>query len=244
MAAMKFGRLILLGTINLMLSIFIGCKKDPNARIDKLENTSAFKEIVLDDAFDLTIYQDSVYSIEINAHEDFIEEIEYTIVDSVLNIQNNSGKRWRNPETNKISITIHCDRPRLIQANESCFIKTGNPIVSNELGLVVYGKLNQADLELNGNVFYFWNNHPCGGKLILRGKTDQLKLWSFAIMQVDASSCESRYGLVENFSKGYCKVNISEKLDYSLQGEGNILLKGNPTLQLLKQTSTGSLIRE
>jgi hypothetical protein len=39
-------------------------------------------------------------------------------------------------------------------------------------------------------------------------------------------------------------VNISEKLDYSLQGEGNILLKGNPTLQLLKQTSTGSLIRE
>ena len=244
MAAMKFGRLILLGTINLMLSLFIGCKKDPNARIDKLENTSAFKEIVLDDAFDLTIYQDSVYSIEINAHEDFIEEIEYTIVDSVLNIQNNSGQRWRNPETNKISITIHCERPRLIQANESCFIKTGNPIVSNELGLVVYGKLNQADLELNGNVFYFWNNHPCGGKLILRGKTDQLKLWSFAIMQVDASSCEIRYGLVENFSKGDCKVNISEKLDYSLQGEGNIQLKGNPTLQLLKQTSTGSLIRE
>ena len=244
MAEMKFGNLILFGIISLIVSFFIGCKKDPNARVIRRENTSAFKEIVLDDAFDLTIYQDSVYSIEINAHEDFIEEIKYTIADSVLTIQNNSGKRWRNPETKQVSINIHCDRPRLIQANESCFIKTGNPIVSNELGLVVYGKLNQADLELNGNVFYFWNNHPCGGKLILRGKTDQLKLWSFAIMQVDASSCESRYGLVENFSKGDCKVNISEKLDYSLQGEGNILLKGNPALQLLKQTSTGSLIRE
>jgi hypothetical protein len=63
-------------------------------------------------------------------------------------------------------------------------------------------------------------------------------------MQVDASLCESRYGLVENFSKGDCEVYVTEKLDYSLQGEGNIRLKGNPTLQLLKQTSTGSLIRE
>lgn len=244
MAAMKSGKLILLGINTLILSFMMGCKKDPDARVIKQEITAAFKEIVLNDAFDLIIYQDSVFSIEIDAHEDFIENIEYTIADSILSIQNNSGKRWRNPETNKVSITIHCDKPRLIRANESCFIKTGNPIVSNEFGLVVYGKLNQADLELGGNVFYFWNNHPCGGKLKLRGKTDQLKLWSFAIMQVDASLCESRYGLVENFSKGDCEVHVTEKLDYSLQGEGNIRLKGNPALQLLKQTSTGSLIRE
>ncbi len=227
-----------------LLIAISGCSEDSNLNGKIKYDLPAFKEIELNDAFDVYLYQDSIYSIEIEANEDFINAVEYSVKDSVLTVDYASGKRWRKPEINKVKLTIRGNKPKKLQANESCFIKTGNPIVSNEFGLVVYGKLNQADLELGGNVFYFWNNHPCGGKLKLSGKTDQLKLWSFAIMQIDARSCESRYGLVENFSKGDCEVYITEKLDYSLQGEGNIRLKGNPELQLLKQASTGILIQE
>lgn len=237
----EFGKIILWIGLLLCLS---NCKKDNNSVQIIKSDLSAFKEIELNDAFDVELFQDSVFSIEIEANEEFIKAVEYSIQDSVLKVDYASGKRWRNPEINKVKLIIHCDRPRKLQANESCFIRTGNEIVSDEFGLVLFGKLNQADLELGGRVFYYWNNHPCGGKVKLKGKVDQLKLWNFAIMQVDASACESRYGLVENYSKGDCKVHITEKLDYSLVGEGNIILKGNPELQLLQESSSGILIYE
>lgn len=237
----EFGKIIL--GIGLLLCLS-NCKKDNNSVQIIKSDLSAFKEIELNDAFDVELFQDSVFSIEIEANEEFINAVEYSIQDSVLIVDYASGKRWRNPEINKVKLTICCDRPRKLQANESCFVRTGNEIVSDEFGLVLFGKLNQADLELGGRVFYYWNNHPCGGKVKLKGKVDQLKLWNFAIMQVDASACESRYGLVENYSKGDCKVHITEKLDYSLVGEGNIILKGNPELQLLQESSSGILIYE
>lgn len=221
-----------------------GCSEDANLKETVKYDLQAFKEIELNDAFDVYLYQDSIYSIEIEADQDFINSVEYSVKDSVLTVDYASGKRWRNPKINKVKLTIRGNQPRKLQANESCFIRTGNAIVSDEFGLVLFGKLNQAELQLDGRVFYYWNNHPCGGKVKLTGKTDQLKLWNFAIMQVDASGCESRYGLVENYSKGDCKIRVTEKLDYSLQGEGNIRLTGNPQLQMLQQTSTGLLIQE
>jgi hypothetical protein len=237
------------GIVNFILGfglVFLlsNCKKnDGSVEIKKVE-LSAFREIELNDAFDVVLFQDSVFSIQIEANEKFIDAVEYTVQDSILKVDYASGKRWRNPETNKVKLVIRGDRPRKLQANESCFIQTGNKIVSDEFGLVLFGKLNQADLELGGRIFYYWNNHPCGGKVKLTGKVDQLKLWNFAIMQVDASNCESRYGLVENYSKGECKIHITEKLDYSLVGEGNIILNGNPELQLLQENSSGILIFE
>jgi hypothetical protein len=227
-----------------LLLLLSNCKQDDGLVEIKKDELSAFKEIELNDAFDVVLYQDSMFSIQIEANEKFIDAVEYSVQDSVLKVDYASGKRWRNPEINKVKLIIRGDRPRKLQANESCFVRTGNEIVSDEFGLVLFGKLNQADLELGGRVFYYWNNHPCGGKVNLKGKVDQLKLWNFAIMQVDASACESRYGLVENYSKGECKIHITEKLDYSLVGEGNIILKGNPELKLLQENSSGILIYE
>ena len=105
-------------------------------------------------------------------------------------------------------------------------------------------KLNEAVLQLNCTTFYYWNNHPCGGKLTLSGTVQNLRIWNFALMSVEAKDLTAYDALVENSSQGDCEVTVTGKLEYSIKNSGNIYLHGHPPQIVLKEkTSTGELIQ-
>ena len=103
-----------------------------------------------------------------------------------------------------------------------------NPITTYEFGIVLGSKANTADIQVDNEVTYYWNDFPCGGKLTFRGKTGTIKLWNTAIMTVDASALQAEKGFIENNSKGNCIVNLSELLEYQIEGEGDIIVYGQP----------------
>ncbi len=220
------------------------CKKENTEKSVLHDNLPAFDEIELKSVFDVYLIQDTVYSVKVSGNEDMIKNVIIETDNNVIKIKNTTKLKWLRPGDNKIKLYISSDRPKKITAFETCNIQTVNPIISNEFGIILGSKLNQADLELNNNIFYFWNIHPCGGKLTLRGNTNNLKIWNFAIMSVDAVNLSAGYGLISNHSQGDCSVHINDVLDYSIYGEGNINLYGNPgQITLTGQTSSGRLIR-
>lgn len=228
----------------LPILVFVSCTKDNVISGDQII-TPAFSEIVLSSSFDVVLTQDTTYSIRFEAAEVFFGALRYEIKEGVLQVYSEASPRWRNPEAAKPKVYITSNRPRLIKALETCNITSTNPIISDEFGLIMASKLNHADLELNCRIFYYWNNHPCGGRIRLRGQTEQLKIWNYAIMAVDASNCESDYALVENHSKGAVSVWANEKFEYRLSGSGNIELKGNPSIlnEIAPADGSGQLIK-
>jgi hypothetical protein len=127
---------------------------------------------------------------------------------------------------------------------ETCLIETVNPIITEEFGLVIGNKLGMADLELNNDIFYFWNNFPSGGRLTLRGSARDIRIWNYALMTVDASELNTAIALVENHSKGFCKVAVTELLRYAIYGGGNIYLYGDPEKIIIEEVkSEGKLIQ-
>ncbi len=217
-------QIILLCIICLVLS----CKKEIiiKSRILALE---PFEQIELNDAFDVFLTEGNTYSIEIIGDEKMIEYVDLKVENNILAIENKRKVKWISPTKNKIQIYVTSLPLKKITADEGCNIQTLSPITSTEFGLVLTGKSNQANLELNGNTFYYWNNFPTGGKLTLSGKTEVLKIWNFAIMSVDAKNLTSKYAIVENSSKGDCEVTVLNKLEYKISGEGNIQLYGEPS---------------
>ena len=226
-----------------VLSLFISCEKEIiyKSRFVALE---PFEKIELKDNFDLFITEGSTYSIEIIGEEEMVEYIDYKFENSILSIQNNKNAKWISPKKNKIKLYVTSLPLKEIAASEGCNIQTLNPITSLEFGLILKGKSNQANLELNSNTFYYWNFFPTGGKLTLSGKTEILKIWNFAIMSVDAKELTSKYAIIENSSKGDCQVTVLNKLEYSINGEGNIHLYGAP-LEIIANnlSSSGRLIQ-
>jgi len=230
--------------IFLSLFVFASCTKDEVITGEEII-TPAFSEIVLSSSFDVVITQDTTYSIRFEAAEVFFGALQYEVKEGVLYVYSEKSPRWRNPEAAKPKVYITSNRPKLIKALETCNITSTNPIISNEFGLIMASKLNYANLELDCKVFYYWNNHPCGGRIRLWGQTEQLKIWNYAIMAVDASECESDYALVENHSKGIVSVWTNEKFEYRLSGSGNIELKGNPPIlnEITPADGSGQLIK-
>lgn len=207
--------------------LLLGCQKN-NPKVTLTKTFDTFEEIHLNSPFDVQLQEDSTFYIEIIANQKTIEAITFDLSNGVLKIENELSGRFLKPNTNKVTLVIHSKPLKLLQANETCFISTVNPITSLDFGLIMKSKGNFAELELNSKVFYFWNNYPCGGKLTLTGTTEQLKIWSSAIFSVDAKNLVTQYAFVENNSKGNCEVNVSSALEYNIRSEGNIGVYGNP----------------
>ena len=223
----------------------MACRKEEIV-VGELRKTDAFRKIEIDGSFDVVLSQDSVFSVQFESDRVFFDALSYELNDSVLIIHDGKSPRWRNPEAKKPLVRIGGHHLKEIFLRETCYLTTKTPIESEEFGLVAVSKLNMADIEVNCKVFYYWNSHPCGGEIKVRGTTDELKIWNFAIMKVDASACRTRYAWVENSSKADVLVNVQEQIDYAIGGKGNILVQGNPAklVELKPATDEGRLILE
>lgn len=228
----------------LLLILVSSCQKrmEPGVINVALEE---FDTLTLNSVFNVELIQGTTNSISIEGAEKIIEKVDFNIENNTLTLLNNFKGNWIYPKKNKITVKLTVNNLSRINANETCNIRTLNTLTGNEIGLVMTSKLNEATFAVDCNSFYFWNNFPCGGKINLSGTTNELKLWNVALMSVDAKNLVSNVVSIENSSKGDCRINCIQKLTYSIKGEGNIYLSGDPTeLLKIEETSTGKLIYE
>ena len=228
-----------------LLVAFIGinsCKKSmDSAFIEK--SLEEFDTVTFNSSFEVFLIQGTENKIKIEGAERIIDNIDFTIKNNTLTLENSFKHGWLHPSKNKVKVYLTVNQLSRINANETCKIQSVNTLIGNEIGLVFTGKLNEATLDLNCNTFYYWNNFPCGGKVTLSGNTNELKIWNVALMAIDAQNLVSNYILVNNASKGDCKITCLQTLDYSITGEGNIYVSGNPsTIIKTEESSTGKLI--
>lgn len=226
---------IVLAVVIALLSV--SCKKQ--GQVTTEHELSEFDTLVFSDVFDVTLIQDSVNHIKVIGTEKFVGHVQWEISNNTLTIKNEGKYKWLNPSTNKIKLEITVNDLAKIVANETCNISTQHVLHANELGLVLKSKLNHASLNVDCNTFYYWNNFPCGGSVALQGTCHTLKLWNYALMQINARQLETKITEVENTSKGDIHVWCTDSLSYKINGTGNIYLHGNPTY-LLNHLGSGS----
>jgi len=207
------------------------------------EVTGSFEILTLDDRFDVILTQDTIESILISGDPKMIRKVDWHIENKELHIESSFKNAWMKPGKNRITLHISVKNLKRINVNQTCDISCSNELTCPELGIITTGKMSVANLKLNCNSFYTWNNFPCGGKLTLSGSVNQLKLWNYALMQIDAIDLTSNEAYIENYSKGSIKTTITNALTYKINGEGDIYLQGNPpTIVKISEENTGKLV--
>lgn len=202
-----------------------------------------FDTLVFNSVFDVEIIQGNENSIQLEGATKILEKVDLTIQNNTLTIENNYKNAWLRPEKSRVKVIVTTNGLNLILANETCNIKTLNQLTGDEIGVILKSKLNEATVDVNCKTFFFWNNFPTGGKLTVNGTVNEIKLWNCALMTVDALNCQANSAIVENSSKGDCKVNCGQKLTYKIEGEGNIYVTGGPLqYEKVEVTSSGQLI--
>lgn len=236
-------RILILLIVGLPL-FFISCKKTMEQQTI-YKSLEEFDTLTMNSVFNVELIQGTENSISIEGAQKIIEKVDVKIINNTLTLVNNFKGNWIYPKKNKVKIVLTVNGLSRINANETCNIKTLNTLIGDEIGLVMTSKLNEASLDVNCNSFFYWNNFPCGGKIILSGTTNELKIWNVALMSVDAKALTANVAMIDNASKGSCRITSLQKLTYKINGEGNIYLSGNPPEVIeLESNSTGELIHE
>ena len=212
------------------LLLLFSCKK--HEPITTEHSVSEFDTLVLSDVFDVNLIQGTENSVKITGSKQFIDDVSWENKDNTLTFHNNANHKWLNPKTNKITLEITVNGLSKIVANETCTITSTNTLIADELGLILKSKLNHAALDISCNTFYYWNNFPCGGTVDLRGNCQTLKVWNYALMQINASELHASTALIENYSKGDVRVWCTDTISYKINGSGGIRVKGSPSTQL------------
>lgn len=211
----------------LLLFLFAQCAKEK--KIETLHVSLAeFDTLTINSVFDVYLIQGESNHITMEGNPKILEKVRAEVSDNTLNVYNDFDGKWLYPSHNRIKLTITTNGLTRINSGETSNIQTLNTLIGNEIGIVMTSKLNQATLDINCNSFYFWNNFPCGGKLTLRGNTHELKIWSVALMTIDAQALVADVATLENKSKGDITANVTQYVHYLIGGTGNIHLWGNP----------------
>lgn len=222
--------------------LLASCKKED--AITRTETPGAFHSIELNSSFEVYLQEDSTFYIELIGAEEFVNAVQVSVTDSVLTLFTDASNKWTHPEDNKVQVIVHARPLKLVTANETCLVQTVNPITSDEFGLVLKSKSNEAHLDLDCAEFYYWNNFPTGGIVSLHGQVHGLKIWNTAIMTVDARDLIAQYAWVENNAKNDCIVTVTQQISYKIGEQGNIHLYGSPVyVEEEEHTGSGALIK-
>jgi hypothetical protein len=212
----------------LLALLFVRCNKEKPTETVQI-SLSEFDTLTLNSVFDVYLIQGDSNFVTLEGNPKVIEKVRAEVTNNTLNVYNDFSGKWLHPSNNRIKLTITTNGLTRINSGETCNIQTLNTLTGNEIGIVMTSKLNQATLDINCNSFYFWNNFPCGGKLTLRGNTHELKIWSVALMAVDAKDLTADIATLENKSKGDISATVTQFVHYKIGGSGNIQLWGHPT---------------
>jgi Putative auto-transporter adhesin, head GIN domain len=222
--------------------LITGCAKLKND-ITKSVPLEAFNEIEIGASFEIELRESTNYNIEISGSEYFAEKVTFAVVDSVLTLNTDAKGKWLHPKKNKIKLIIDCPALKKCTAYETCNLKTLNPITTHEFGYIAGGKLNTANIEVNNDVCYFWNNSPCGGTITFSGTCNEFKSWGNSLISVNAKNLATSYAYIENKSKNDVLLTVTGILQYAITGKGNIQVFGQPAVvDLITDTGDGQLI--
>ncbi len=233
------------------LILLISCKKDASVYcfLNAGKQTSFnvmlddFDTIRINDMFEVHLKQDSFYSIEVFGYEAMINAVSFDINNANLSLDNSMKCRWTKPQKNKVKIIITYQDINQIILEKTCVIRSINPISGDKTGFILKDKLQDIHLELDLNHFYFWNQSPCGGEIVLEGRADKFMFWSTALLRVDASQLNASTVIMETNSRADSYVRATNTLECRIRHLGNVYYYGNPNEIILKIEGEGQLIK-
>ncbi len=179
------------------------------------------------------IEQGNSYKVDIQADEKTREKIKLELEGNELQIGCKSGSRIESPVV--INITVETLNAVSVAGSSDVFVEKTFTTDKMELSVAGSGSMEFGDLkteDLSGSI-------AGSGSLKLAGGQEKGGE-SFSIAgsgNVDAVAYSASEGTVEIAGSGNCRINVSEKLNVSVAGSGDVFYKGKP---VVKSETAGS----
>ncbi len=212
--------------------------------VTKEIEVSYFKEIYVNDIFEIYLTQSDECKIEAKGGSNLLPNLEFNVDENKkLTISDNNKTRWSR-DYDKIELHISVDTLNFLRLNEPCKVITQNSLTTINFNIWSIADYAEYDLNLDGVNFYFVNSGTSGGVLNLNGKVTNFTFWARASFKVDAKNLIADNITVKNESIGDCSVYINKYLSVEILRDGKVYYKGNPeTIEYVNDKAREQLIK-
>jgi len=215
----------------LFLFIFFSCDDalfDKGPVVTKQIETDDFREIYVEDIFDIYLLQDTMCKISVKGGSNVISNIHFEVdADGKLTISDSNTNRWsRDYERSELYISV--DTLYFLRLNQPSYVYCVDTLITPELKIFSIADYTDIHVKLNCNNCYVVNSGTSGGYISIEGNTNSFSFWARAALRIDALNFASKYVTVESESIGDCKVNVSKQLSVEILNSGDVFYTGNP----------------
>ena len=212
--------------------------------ITKNIEISDFKEIHVNDIFEINLIQDTVCKIEVIAGSNLIPNLEFKVdEDKKLSINDNNTSRWSR-DYDKIELNISVDTLWFLRLNSSSKIVSQNTLITPELRIMSITDYSEIDIKLKCDNCYIVNSETSGGIINLNGETNSFTVWARASLQINAEKFMANYVTVKTESIGDCYINVNKELSVEVFRSGYVYYIGDPyKIEYINEEAKEQLIK-
>ncbi len=201
------------------------CERGEGPLVSEVINIDDFTGIELDIAADIYLTQGSEFSVEVEAQENILNELELDVQGSVLEIDFDDCVR------NHDDINFYITMPELrkLSIKGSGQITTENFFTVNDLELKISGS---GDIDMGVNADDIEVDISGSGKIFMEGSADKFDT------KISGSGDIKSFDLLANkvdvriSGSGDAEVNVVDKLDIKITGSGDVYYRGNPEVNV------------
>jgi hypothetical protein len=204
------------------------CFKGSGPTVTSVRQPGAFHNLKVFSKMNVIIKQGPEHLVEITAGRNLIGNIETTIENGTLSIDNRNTCNFVRGYKREISIVVTAPNIRRAENHgvgpmtiDRSFVQDTLLLRAESSGDVyVYGAYKEIRTSSHGN-----------GDMYLNASCNSLFVFSFGTNFTFADSLQvTESAFLHTFSIGDCSINARtlKKLSYSIQGDGNIYYKGSP----------------
>ncbi|MBK7183583.1 MAG: DUF2807 domain-containing protein [Bacteroidetes bacterium] len=203
------------------------CIKRTGKIIQEKRTLGEFTKVEAEDNLNVYITQDSVQEVMIEAGENLVPLIETELQGGTLFIRNKNRCNWTRSYDKPLNVYLTMPKIEYITNSGTATLRSLNTITQATFDIETK---NSGDIELTVNNTNIISHIFGSGDVILKGTTNQHYCDIGGTAYLYCKDLNSTYTYIHTFTIGPSEVKATGTLDCKIDGKGNVLCYGNPSL--------------
>ena len=199
-----------------------------------------FNQIKVDGNFEVRLIQDSSYTIEVTAGENFVGQILTKVEDGVLILEEEITCKFMRDQDRVYSVQVHCGTINRIEHFSGKGLR-GENISSSRLEIDKWAGGGDLILDLKCDSV-FGRIHAGSGDLSLSGRTGFGYFYQRGYGFIRNRNLEITHAFVDKGGTGDCTLSVDQNIDVEFNSYGNLHIYGNSVVNTLNKKGSGSII--
>jgi hypothetical protein len=218
------------------------CLKGTGSMVKEKRSVDNFTIIEVHKNIFVTIIQDTVTFVEVEAGKNLLPLIKTDVRSGLLYITNDNTCNWVRSYEKEIHVYVHVKNLFEISSYSGRDITSSNTITSPVLFVHNFFSGN-IFLDISTNESYT-KQRGSGGDITITGHTDYNYIFSQGYGFVHLEKLQSNTATVSQNGTGDIHLNVRNSMDVEITGSGNVYYSGNPSINQHASPGSGKLIRE